>query len=77
MPNVGYKKDYRVYPKAQYILKNAIRASGVNVHKPFNLYLITKEIEAQVTQSKLDRIGLATTSEVIKSIEFMKDNRLI
>lgn len=72
------KRDYKLSPKAEKILMRCIIQSGENIHKEYNLYNITDLLEDKVkTLKELRELNLSTTLDVIKGIEYIRDNDLV
>jgi stress response protein YsnF len=64
--------------KAVNIMKSAILLSDVDVHKTYDLYKITvKLVDLAPIKSKREVMGINTTGEIMRCIEWMKKNEMI
>lgn len=73
--------EYSTKPtkKAQYIIKRAITKHKIDINKPINDWLIyvTEYIARTLNYNQRETCRLATTMQVIKAIEYMKENNLL
>lgn len=77
--NKYYGKDFELTPKGFERLTKAIKKSGVNVYDDdYELLPITEAlVEICPNKSTRETCRLDTTLEIIKSIEYLKDKKLI
>jgi hypothetical protein len=74
----NYSLEFKMTRKGINVLTKAIEISNQDVYGDYDLHLITEEIEQLLKGDRRKEVSkLSTTQEVIKSIEWLKKNRLV
>ena len=67
---------YEVTPKAQDVLRKVVRRHKIDPSKPYDLFLFTSYIQANLVPNQREACRLTTTGEIMRAIKYMVDKNL-
>ena len=72
-------RSYSLSPKAEKVLIKCIRESKVDIYKDkFELFPILEILESKLrTKKGRDDLKLGTTGEIMRGIQYLKENKLV